>query len=160
MVFSFFFLMAARMPIGFAFGVAALIYVLLSKANIVLLAQLTATYLYSYGLLSIPFFVLAGELMNKGGLSVRLINFVNALLGHVRGGLAHVNVVVSIFEGGMSGVASSDLAAECVVLVPAMERDGYSLAFSVAVTAASSTMGPVIPLVSLWLLLDHLTNCQ
>ena len=137
--------MTLRMPIAFAFGVSSLLYILAGHGSLVPIAQKVYGSLNSQGLLAVPFFILVGELMNRGGVAEKLIDFVNAIMGHVRGGLAQVNVVVSIFEAGMSGVAASDIAAECVVLVPAMERAGYPRAFSAAVTAASSTMGPVIP---------------
>ncbi|MGI9393919.1 MAG: TRAP transporter large permease, partial [Boseongicola sp.] len=92
-----------------------------------------------------PFFVLAGELMNKGGITTRLVEFSQALMGHFRGGLAHVNILSSILFAGLSGSAVADTSALGSTLIPAMERNGYSRRFAAAVTAASSVIGPIIP---------------
>jgi len=96
-------------------------------------------------LLAVPFFVLAGALMNAGGITRRLVNFANLLVGHVRSGLALVNVVASMFFAGVTGAAVADTSAIGSVLIPAMKDEGYDLDFSAAITAASSTMGPIIP---------------
>jgi tripartite ATP-independent transporter DctM subunit len=93
----------------------------------------------------VPFFVLAGELMNQGGTTRRLIDFANVLVGRIPGGLAHTNIVASMFFGGISGSAVADAAAMGTILVPGMVRKGYEPGFSAAVTAASSTVGPIIP---------------
>jgi len=99
----------------------------------------------SFPLLAVPFFVLAGALMNAGGITRRLVNFANLLVGHVRSGLALVNVVASMFFAGVTGAAVADTSAIGSVLIPAMKDEGYDLDFSAAITAASSTMGPIIP---------------
>jgi C4-dicarboxylate transporter DctM subunit len=99
----------------------------------------------SFPLLAVPFFVLAGALMNAGGITRRLVNFANLLVGHVRSGLALVNVVASMFFAGVTGAAVADTSAIGSVLIPAMKEEGYDLDFSAAITAASSTMGPIIP---------------
>jgi len=99
----------------------------------------------SFPLLAVPFFVLAGALMNAGGITRRLVNFANLLVGHVRSGLALVNVVASMFFAGVTGAAVADTSAIGSVLIPAMNEEGYDLDFSAAITAASSTMGPIIP---------------
>jgi C4-dicarboxylate transporter DctM subunit len=99
----------------------------------------------SFPLLAVPFFVLAGGLMNAGGITRRLVNFANLLVGHVRSGLALVNVVASMFFAGVTGAAVADTSAIGSVLIPAMKEEGYDLDFSAAITAASSTMGPIIP---------------
>jgi tripartite ATP-independent transporter DctM subunit len=96
-------------------------------------------------LMAIPFFMLAGEVMNKTGVSDRLITFSNLVIGRVRGGLAQVNVLASILFAGITGVALGDIAALGSVFVPAMEKQGYDKPFSAAVTAASSLCGPIIP---------------
>ncbi|WP_446424368.1 TRAP transporter large permease [Mailhella sp.] len=99
----------------------------------------------SFSLLAVPFFVLAGELMNKCGITQRLIDFSYMLVGRIPGGLAHANIAASMFFGGISGSAVADTAAIGSIMVPGMIRNGYHAGFSAAVTAASSTMGPIIP---------------
>ena len=99
----------------------------------------------SFPLMAIPFFMLAGELMNKGGITIRLVEFSQALMGHLRGGLAHVNVLSSILFAGLSGSAVADTSALGSMLIPAMEKQGYTRRFAAAITAASSVIGPIIP---------------
>ena len=99
----------------------------------------------SFPLMAIPFFMLAGELMNKGGITVRLVEFSQALMGHLRGGLAHVNILSSILFAGLSGSAVADTSALGSMLIPAMEKQGYTRRFAAAITAASSVIGPIIP---------------
>ncbi len=96
-------------------------------------------------LLAIPFFMLAGELMNRGGITERLVNFSQALIGSVRGGLAQVNILSSMLFAGMSGSAVADTSALGSMLIPAMEKEGYTRRFAAAITAASSVIGPIIP---------------
>ena len=96
-------------------------------------------------LLAIPFFMLAGELMNRGGITERLVSFSQAMIGHLRGGLAQVNILSSMLFAGMSGSAVADTSALGSMLIPAMEREGYTRRFAAAVTAASSVIGPIIP---------------
>jgi len=99
----------------------------------------------SFPLMAIPFFMLAGELMNKGGITLRLVDFSQSLIGHVRGGLAHVNILSSMLFAGLSGSAVADTSALGSMLIPAMEKNGYSRRFAAAITAASSVIGPIIP---------------
>jgi len=99
----------------------------------------------SFPLMAIPFFMLAGELMNKGGITLRLVDFSQSLIGHVRGGLAHVNIMSSMLFAGLSGSAVADTSALGSMLIPAMEKNGYSRRFAAAITAASSVIGPIIP---------------
>ena len=99
----------------------------------------------SFPLMAIPFFMLAGELMNKGGITLSLVNLSQAFIGHVRGGLAHVNVLSSMLFAGMSGSAVADTSAIGSMMIPAMEKNGYTRRFSAAITAASSVIGPIIP---------------
>ena len=99
----------------------------------------------SFPLMAIPFFMLAGELMNKGGITTRLVEFSQALMGHLRGGLAHVNILSSMLFAGLSGSAVADTSALGSMLIPAMEKQGYTRRFAAAVTAASSVIGPIIP---------------
>ncbi len=96
-------------------------------------------------LLAIPFFMLAGELMNRGGITERLIDLSQAMIGSVRGGLAQVNILSSMLFAGMSGSAVADTSALGSMLIPAMEKEGYTRKFAAAITAASSVIGPIIP---------------
>ncbi|MFQ6548422.1 TRAP transporter large permease [Aestuariibius sp. 2305UL40-4] len=99
----------------------------------------------SFPLMALPFFMLAGEIMNRGGITTRLVEFSQAFMGHLRGGLAHVNILSSILFAGLSGSAVADTSALGSTLIPAMEKNGYSRRFAAAVTAASSVIGPIIP---------------
>lgn len=99
----------------------------------------------SFPLMAIPFFMLAGELMNRGGITMRLVEFSQAMMGHFRGGLAHVNVLSSMLFAGLSGSAVADTSALGSMLIPAMEKEGYTRKFAAAITAASSVIGPIIP---------------
>ncbi|MFC5080333.1 Sialic acid TRAP transporter permease protein SiaT [Vibrio thalassae] len=99
----------------------------------------------SFPLMAIPFFILAGEVMNRGGITLSLVNFSQSLIGHVRGGLAHVNIMSSMLFAGLSGSAVADTSAIGSMLIPAMEKNGYSRKFAAAITAASSVIGPIIP---------------
>lgn len=108
-------------------------------------AQTFISGLDHYSLMAIAFFFLAGELMNHGGITQRLVDFANSLVGHIRGGLAHVTVVSSMFMAGISGSAVADAAAVGSVMIPSMKRAGYSAAFSAAITETASVIGPIIP---------------
>ncbi len=99
----------------------------------------------SFPLMAIPFFMLAGELMNRGGITHRLVEFSQAMMGHLKGGLAHVNVLTSMLFAGLSGSAVADTSAIGSMLIPAMEKQGYTKKFAAAITAASSVIGPIIP---------------
>lgn len=99
----------------------------------------------SFPMLAIPFFIMAGSIMNYSGISKRLMNMAEVLTGHLTGGLAHVNILLSVLMGGISGSANADAAMQCKVLVPEMEKRGYSRGFSAAITAASSIVSPIIP---------------
>jgi len=132
-------------PVAFCLGVTSAVALWTQDIPFVLLAQRFFQGMNSFPLMAVPFFVLAGDLMNQGGTTRRLINFANMLVGRVPGGLAQTNVVASMFFGGISGSAVADAAAMGSILVPGMVRQGYGPAFSAAVTAASSTMGPIIP---------------
>ena len=138
---------AIGVPIVFALGIAPVAAFLMADRTVFL--QLLAQKLYlgidQFPLVAIPLFILAGEIMNTGGITERLVRLANALVGHFRGGLAHVNIVSSMFFAGLSGSAVADTSALGSMLIPAMERQGYSRSFAAAVTAASSVIGPIIP---------------
>lgn len=115
------------------------------ERDIVLLYRNVYNGMDSFPLMAIPFFMLAGELMNRGGITMRLVEFAQALMGHLRGGLAHVNILSSILFAGLSGSAVADTSALGSMLIPAMEKQGYTRRFAAAITAASSVIGPIIP---------------
>ncbi|MFM7395736.1 MAG: TRAP transporter large permease [Gammaproteobacteria bacterium] len=99
----------------------------------------------SFPLLAVPFFILAGEIMNAGGITAAIVRFAQSLVGHVRGGLAQVNVLSSMIFAGISGSAVADASAIGKMMIPAMEREGYPRPFAAAVTAAAAVVGPIIP---------------
>ena len=107
--------------------------------------QNIVTQTMSTGMLAAPLFILAGSIMNYSGITGRLLDFCDCLLGHKEGGLAYINVLLSTLNGGMCGSATADAALQCKLLVPEMEKKGYPKAFSTAVTAASSLITPIIP---------------
>jgi len=109
----------------------------------------------SFPLMAIPFFMLAGELMNRGGITLSLVNFSQSLLGHIRGGLAHVNIFSSMLFAGLSGSAVADTSALGSMLIPAMEKNGYKRKFAAAITAASSVIGPIIPPSGIMIIYAH-----
>jgi C4-dicarboxylate transporter DctM subunit len=133
-------------PIGVSMGVAGFATILLSgNTPLEVTAQRFITGVDSFPLLAVPFFILAGALMNAGGVTTRLVRFANSLVGHLTGGLGHAAVVTNMIMAGMSGSASADCAATGSILIPAMARSGFGRAFSAAVTASASTIGPIIP---------------
>jgi len=134
-----------RFPIAFSLGLACLMYLLLAGFPLVVLPMKMYSGIDVFVLLSVPGFILAGNLMNHGGLTEKIISFCNHLLGHIRGGLALANIGASMLFAGISGTAVSDTASIGSVMIPAMKKEGYGEGFSCAITAASSTVGPIIP---------------
>ncbi len=134
-------------PVAFALFAAALFYfgVIDTSSPVDLIYQKFITSAQSFPLLAIPFFVMAGSIMNYAGISDKLMNVADVLTGHMQGGLAQSNVLLSCLMGGVSGSANADAAMECKMLVPEMEKRGYSKGFSAAITAASSAVTPIIP---------------
>lgn len=143
---SFVVLMVLGTPVAVTMFGSSLIYILadpgLSFANV---ASKVVNGISGTSLLSLPLFIMAGEIMNNGGVTDRLFRFPLALLGHVKGGLAYVNVLASMLFAGMSGSAIADTAGLGKIEMDAMDEAGYDKEFSVAITAASSTIGPIIP---------------
>lgn len=132
-------------PIAFVIGMTAVWIILDNGMPVMLLSQRMFTGIDSFTLMAIPFFLLAGEIMNHGGVTKRLINFCQLLVGRFTGGLAQVNVVVNMIFAGISGSAAADAAALGSILIPSMEEQGYDKNFSAALTAAASCLGPIIP---------------
>src|ERR1700694_2144888 len=139
-------LMMSGLPVAMAMAGAALIYVMLS-GNLPDFVVIHRMYggVDSFPLLAVPFFIWAGNLMNSAGITNRIYNFALALVGWMKGGLGHVNVVGSVIFAGMSGTAIADAAGLGTIEIKAMTDHGYSKEFSVGVTAASATVGPIIP---------------
>src|SRR6185436_11065292 len=139
-------LMGAGIPVAIAMAGASLIYVLAAGTPppFVIIHRMVGG-IDSFPLLAVPFFILAGNLMNVGGITTRIYNFALALVGWLKGGLGHVNIVGSVIFSGMSGTAIADAAVLGTIEIKAMKDHGYSTEFAVGVTAASATLGPIIP---------------
>lgn len=143
---SFLLLMLLGLPVALAMIAASLLYILVTgSVPNVIVAQRMIAGVESFPLLAVPFFILAGNLMNIAGITGRIYNFAVALVGWMRGGLGQVNIIGSVIFSGMSGTAIADAAGLGTIEIKAMRDHGYSAEFSVGVTAASATLGPIIP---------------
>lgn len=135
-----------RLPIGFGMLISGVSYLAFTRQDLGLAAEQVLNGLYNgYILLAVPLFIFAASVMNSGTVSERLFDFALAIVGRVRGGLAHVNIIVSVIFSGMSGSAIADAAGPGIVSIRQMEKNGYTAEFAGALTAASSTIGPIIP---------------
>ncbi|TMU57343.1 TRAP transporter large permease [Flagellimonas algicola] len=134
-----------RYPIAFSLGLSCLVYLIIKGTPLIVIPSKMYSGIDVFVLLSIPGFILAGNLMNQGGLTAKIILFCNHLMGHIRGGLSLVNIGASMLFAGISGTAISDTASMGSIMIPAMKKEGYDAEFSCAITAASSTVGPIIP---------------
>ncbi|MCW2241018.1 TRAP transporter large permease [Azospirillum canadense] len=132
-------------PVGIALGLSSAVYLILADIDLTVVPQFMYAGMDSFVLLCIPGFVLAGNLMNGGGITDQIVRFGNGLVGHIRGGLGLANVTGSMIFAGISGTAVAETASIGAVMIPAMSKSGYDKAFSAAVTAAASTVGPIIP---------------
>jgi len=141
----FLFLVVLGFPIAFSIGLTSALYLYLYEIPVITLAQKMITGIDTFALLAVPFFILAGNLMNTGGITRRLFRFATALIGHIPGGLGHANVIASIIFAGMSGAAIADAGGLGTIEIKAMKDEGFDTSFSAAITAASSTIGPIIP---------------
>ncbi len=141
-----FVLLFIELPVGISIFLSTLSYfIFFSNLPLMIVVQRISEGLSSYALLAIPFFIMAGIFMNHSGISMRLLNFSGIITGHMRGGIAQVNVVLSTLMGGLSGSNIADAAMNSKLVVPFMLKKGYSKGFSAAVTAASSLITPIIP---------------
>lgn len=141
----FFALIILHLPITFSLCIATGVCMIYCKIPLMTLIQNYSASINSFTLMAIPFFILAGEIMGSGGISNRLLKTADACVGHIRGGLAHVNVLASMLFGSMSGSAVADVSSLGSIEVPMMVEGGYDRDFSVAVTVASSCQGVLIP---------------
>ena len=138
--------LAIGVPVAFSLGLASVTYLVVEKGiPLIMMPQRVFGGLDNFVLLCIPGFVLAGSLMGYGGITIRIVRFCNALVGHIRGGLAQANVVACMLFAGISGTAAADAASVGGVMIPAMKKAGYDARFASALTAAASTTGPLVP---------------
>lgn len=142
---SFVVMLLAQIPITFALAVASVATATYLGIPLMAIVQQMVQGVRSFSLLAIPFFIIAGEMMGQGGISRRLILFSNLLVGRVRGGLAQVNCLASMFFGGISGSAVADVSSIGTILIPMMKKDGYDDDFSVGITVTSACQGVIIP---------------
>ncbi|MCB1328783.1 MAG: TRAP transporter large permease [Maritimibacter sp.] len=143
---AFFGLLALGMPVGFSIGVAGVIGILdMGPRFLTMAPDRVFAGLDLFPFLAMPFFILAGEIMNRSGITQGLVRLADALVGWMRGGMAHSNMVASVMFAGITGSATADAAAFGNTLVPAMEKAGYKRSYAAAVTAAGSIIGPTIP---------------
>lgn len=142
---AFLILLLFGLPIALSVGASSVIYLLLNDIPLSVVPRKMFTGVDSFVLLCVPGFILAGSLMNSGGITRRLIRFSNALIGHIKGGLAQANVLASMFFAGITGTAIADTVSIGAVMIPAMKDEGYDTDFAVGVTVSSSTIGPIIP---------------
>jgi C4-dicarboxylate transporter, DctM subunit len=132
-------------PIAFSMGLAGLIYLPFNGVPVIAIVQRIFGGLDSFTLLAVPLYLLVGEIMEKGGISMRIINFADSLVGHIRGGLGHVVVVTTYIMSGISGSTTADTAAVGSVMIPSMERKGYGRVAATAIVAAAGGMDILIP---------------
>ncbi len=136
----------AGIPICWAIGFIGIIGLLSTGSNpLTMIPQCLYSGINYFPLLAIPFFIFAGEIMNKGGITKSLVNLSQLIIGRIPGGLAHVNILASMFFGGITGSAQADTSCIGGILIPAMKEEGYTAETAVAVTASSSCIGPIIP---------------
>ncbi len=140
-------LLLTGLGLAYVVGAAAVLSFFLTDHGryLAILPQKVFSQISVFALLSMPLFILAGELMNRGGVTKALIDFSMSIVGRIRGGLGHVNIMSSVFFAGISGSAVADAASLSNTLVPAMERQGYTRLYASAITAASSIIGPIVP---------------
>ena len=148
LVFSFLTLLAIGVPIAWSLGIAGLLTLMMTMESVTALATLAQQFLTSldsFTLLAIPFFILAGQMMNQGGIATRLIRFSKNIVGSLPGGLAHINVVAAMLFGAIAGSSVAAASAIGSILGPKMEKEGYSREFGAAINVTASSIGLVIP---------------
>lgn len=137
---------ALGMPVAFAMILSCIPYFMNDQyASGLMVIQQLISGAESFSLAAIPFFIVAGSIMNYSGITEKLMSLADALVGHFTGGLGHVNILLSTMMGGISGSGAADAAVDCKILVPEMTKHGYSIEYSAAVTAASACITPIIP---------------
>lgn len=140
------FFVVLSIPIGFALGLTSIVMLIfLGDTDFFIVPQNILKGADNFSLMAIPFFILAGEVMNEGGLSLGIVRFVQTLLGHIKGGLGYVAIVASMIFAGISGAAVADTSAIGSVILPIMKKEGYDVNKSTAIVCAAGTIGPIIP---------------
>lgn len=145
LIVSFFIFLICRVPIAFAIGISSVITTAYLNLPLMQIAQLMVKGVNVFTLMAVPFFIVAGEIMGAGGISTRLIKLADALVGWLRGGLAMVNCLDSMFFGGISGSSTADTAALGTIIIPMMKEQGYDECFATNLTMTSSVQGLLIP---------------
>ena len=140
-----FLLFVLGVPLAISIGISSLVWLLFNEVALNIMVQRMFDGIDSFPILAVPLFILAGEIMGRGGITDRLVKLSNTLVGSIRGALAHVNIMVSMFFAGMTGAATADTSAVGSLLIPAMIKEGYGKDITVAVTATSSVIGVIIP---------------
>ena len=138
-------LLLLSMPVGFSMALASIVAVVISGLSMKSIPQMAVVGVQSFPLLAVPFFILAGNLMNNGGITKRIYNFALSIVGHIPGGLGQVSVLASMIFSGISGSAAADAAGLGVIEIKAMEEEGYDKSFAASIVAASAVLGPIIP---------------
>ncbi|RUR30401.1 TRAP transporter large permease [Vreelandella andesensis] len=138
-------LLVLSVPIGVALGMTVIVGIFASNIPVTFLAQRLITSLDSFPLLAVPFFIMAGEIMQKGSMAKRLLTFSRCLVGHITGGLAQVSVLTSLFFGALSGSSPATVAAIGGVMIPTMKKEGYSSSYAAAVNTSAGCLGVMIP---------------
>lgn len=151
-------LLLLGVPVAVAMLFSSIINILIIGIPPIIASERVLSSINSFPMLAVPFFILAGVIMNMGGLTAQLVSVSRAFVGHFYGGTAQVNVLASIFFSGISGSASADAAAIGSMLIPTMKREGYDPGFSVGITAASATIGPIIPPSVVMIIYGSMTN--
>ena len=142
---SFTVMVMIKIPIAYALGLSSMIVMVMLKIPLTSAINNMYSSVNNFSLLAVPLFMFLAQLMDKGGITDKLFEICDAFVGHIRGGLGHVNVLISLLFGHLSGSAQADAAGIGSMLIPAMKKAGYDPGFSVAITACSSTLGVIIP---------------
>ncbi len=158
MVVVFLLFMLLGVPMAYSAGSAAVVYVLTSGIPLAVIAQRMFVATDNFSMLAIPLFILAGDLMNNGGITKAIMQFARALVGHIRGSLAHVTILANTMFAAMSGSANAACACMGSMMIPSMKEEGYDEGFACAVTASSSILGPIIPPSIIFVLYGSITN--
>lgn len=155
---AFFVLLLSGVAVCFTLGIASLLYIILTGNNLIIITQRMFAGSDSFTLMAIPLFIFAGEIMNECGVTKRIIKFSQSLLGFVAGGLANVNIFASMIMAGISGSTTADVASIGNMLISSMEKAGYKRSYATAITAASATIGSIIPPSILMILYGSITG--
>ena len=152
-------LLILGVPVAMAMLAAGILHVALApRLDLIIVPQQLVSGIDSFPLLAVPFFILAGFLMNEAGVTSRLVDLARTIIGHIRAGLAHALVIAGMLMAGVSGSGTADAAALGGVMIPAMKRDGYPAAFAAALSACAGAIGPIIPPSIILIIYGHLGN--